>query len=125
MSYVRHPIQTIKTPASGNASVTIYDNGRTSQDATSFGPSDNWVVLACLVDEACTLVQEWAPTVDSPDEELEVVSSGDAYTIAANAFYTMPIQLPPGRSRITVKAGATPPTPTLIAAERIAYPGLR
>ena len=127
MEPMRHPIPAVASPAGANASVVIYDDGRYDgttkvyADSAAPGRNDISVVVACLLDQGCTLIHNWEPTT-KPSGSSSFTASV-SYTITASTFFRQVVPLFPGHNQITVKAGATPPTPAAIAAERNTFPG--
>jgi hypothetical protein len=123
-NHFRHPQDPIATPAVGATAATIWDDGKLTRDTAAPGKSAQWVIVACLLSQGATLIHWWAPRTDSPDSDLVNISSADtSFAITGGAFFQKAVKLRPGRNRLTVLAGATPPTATWIASEISYWPG--
>lgn len=73
--------------------------------------------LALKLDQAVTVIHKWGPTLDTADEDMAIIN-GTTYTgetAASGVFFERTFQHHPGRNRISVVAGVTPPTATKIA----------
>ena len=120
----RHPQEPIATPTVGATSVVIWDDGKLTRDTAAPGKSVEWVTVACLLDQGATLIHYWAPKTDSPDVALANISTGDGtFTITTSTFFQKPVKLRPGRNKLVILAGATPPTANWIASELSYWPG--
>ena len=124
--YSRRPQTPIATPAGSNGYVVLYDDGYTRKDIESAAKDEVWLTVACLINQAATVVHMWAPRADSPDSALANISSTDTtFNVTGSAFFQKSIRFRPGRNQIRFLVGATPPAANWIAVELEHYPGIR
>ena len=124
----RHPRSAVATPGS-NAEVVVYQDstGTANPPSKDLGSPYCWVTVAFKLDQDVTLLHKWGPTVTTLDAALVTINgpaqAGEVAS-AANGYFQRSIRLQPGRNRISVLAGATPPTASVIALELNSSPAI-
>lgn len=107
------------TPAAGEGEVVLWQTSASAEAPVrpEVYPSQTEFDIACIVSQNMTLLHKWGPTLDTADAAMTTINgtTGTGETITASAFYFKTLQLPPGRNRISVVAGVTPPTATKLA----------
>ena len=127
MERYRHPQTPVDSPAAGNAEVTIYQDSDGTSAATHSSPGGGYTAVSfgLYLSQAVTVYHKWGPDAMTTDANLQVLNgSGSGETVNANTFFSKEFKLHPGRNKITVKAGATPPTATVIPRDFYAGPAL-
>ena len=122
MDQTRHPIAPVATPGASE-SVTLYQDsdGTTVIGNTSLRAAYTGIRVAFYLDQATTLTVKWGPTLTTTDEDLVTVQTAPC---SASTWYGFVISLQPGRNKIELTAGETPPTASFIAVERSDWPNL-
>lgn len=129
MSQYRRRIPPIATATGAAGTVTIHDDSDATgmPHAAFVGPKACWVTVGMKLDQNVTLIHKWAPDPKAADSALVIINgptgTGEVVDSTA-AYFQRSLRLQPGRNKIYVLNGATPPTANKIAAEYNDYPGI-
>lgn len=116
MQNYRHALPPIATPGS-NAEVVIFQDGDGTTPSVTFQTSYTELDVAMKLSQDVTLIHKWGPTLTTADGSMAIINGATSTgeTVTGGAFFNKTLQLFPGRNRISVVAGVTPPTATYIA----------
>lgn len=125
----RHPRPPVAVSTVAAAETLLYQDS----DGTTAAPSQNlsipycWVKVGMKLSQDVTLIHKWGPKVDTADADLVVIngSAGAGETVDHTAaYFQRAIQLQPGRNRISIVNGGTPPAAAFVAVELNSFPGV-
>ena len=121
MQNARHVRLPVATPGT-SATVLLYQDsdGTTATPAQAVGISYCWYRFAMYLDQDVTFTHKWGPTLTTADADLKTIQTE---TLVKNNLNERYVHLLPGRNKITLTAGETAPTATVVAGELISFPG--